>query len=90
MSLFLIILGSALLVATALFSRSKKAEYEMWREDFENELGFIPPPEDEIIIRDLFDSSRFDIKASVEYYKEAKYPIKLGDGIFNEIDKQND
>ena len=71
MSLFLIILGSALLVATALFSRSKKAEYEMWREDFDNELGFIPPPEDEVIIRDLFDYKESP-KLAAYYYKECK------------------
>jgi len=87
MYLFLIILGSALLVTTALFTQSKKAEYEMWLEDFENELGFIAPPEDEIIIRDLFNENSSDIKWAVEYYKEVKYPIKLGDGIWDSIEK---
>ena len=72
MYLFFIVLGSALLVTTAIFARSKKAEFEMWLEDFENELGLIPPPEDEVIIRELFESNHLDIKASVEYYKEIK------------------
>ena len=71
MELAIFIIGSALLVSIALFSRSKRYAYDVWKHDFERELGFSPEVEDEILIRELYDTNH-DIKWAVETYKEVK------------------
>lgn len=79
------ILTALVIFDIVVLSKLKKNAYIVWKQEFEQELGSSAEKVDEIIIRELYDTTQSP-KSAAEYYLETKYPIKLGDGIWDKIE----
>lgn len=55
-----------------IMSDSKKAHYRAWKREFERHLGEEYHPDDEIVIRELFEENHMDVKRSVDIYRDIK------------------
>lgn len=72
--------------AIIIHYRFKQAHFEMWTANFEEVYGeTIPETDKNSIIRDIFNEGGMSIHRAIILYKEAKYPIELGEGIWKEI-----